>query len=349
MIDDISKKRVLFYSSVKNKRMFSIQGFYRTDIQILKENGFQVLLSNHYWDFFFFWKYDITFIYFYRFGLFPAIISKCFFKNVYFTGGIDNLDLEYAGKKKHFTQKIFFKLCNFFSDTCIIVSKADLKNIQSIYNKKNTPKNLELSFHVIDFNSYKYTFKNEKEKIMTTIAWMLREENVFRKGVDKTVEVFDSLRKIDNEWKLIIIGPKGDGTKIIEELIKKKGIEDSVFLVGSVTEKEKINYLKRSKIYLQLSIYEGFGIAAIEALVAGNIVFHSGRGGLKDGIANFGIEVENFSNSQHIASLISSTLKFESDLKYQEFITNGISYVEQNFSYAVRKAQFKKIIGRKLN
>lgn len=342
-----SKKRVLFYSSVKTKKMFSVQGFYRTDIQILRENGFQVLLSNHFWDFFLFWKYDITFIYFYRFGLFPAIISNFFFKPVYFTGGIDNLDLEYAGKRKHFTQKIFFKLCNFFSDTSIIVSKADLKNIQSIYANNRLPKNLELSFHVIDFDSYKYTFTNEKQKIMTTIAWMLREENVYRKGVDKTVQVFDSLRKIDNGWKLIIIGPKGEGTTIIEELIQEKGIEDSVFLVGSVSEDEKINFLKTSKIYLQLSIYEGFGIAAIEALAAGNVVFHSGRGGLKEGVANFGIEVENISDSLQIASLIHSSLQFESNQKYEEFINNGVSYVEQNFSYSVRKAQIKKIIGGK--
>jgi len=343
-MNNTSKKRVLFYSSVKNKRMFSIQGFYHTDIQILKENGFQVLLSNHFWDFFFFWKYDMTFIYFYRFGLFPAIISNFFLKKVYFTGGIDNLDIDYAGKRKYFIQKIFFKLCNLFSDSCIIVSKADLKNIESIYKNKRTPKNLELSFHVIDFESYRYTFNNEKKKIMTTIAWMQKEENVFRKGVDKTVDVFESLRKMDNDWKLIIIGPKGEGSRIIEKLIKEKGIEDSVFLTGQVSEEEKINILKTSKIYLQLSTYEGFGIAAIEALAAGDIVFHSGRGGLKDGIANFGVEVRNLSDSLQIANLINSTLKFDSNQEYEEFISNGISYVEQNFSYKVRKAQLKKIL-----
>jgi len=327
--------------------MFSIQGFYRTDIQILKENGFQVLLSNHFWDFFLFWNYDITFIYFYRFGLFPAIISKLFLKKVYFTGGIDDLDIEYAGKKRHFIQKIFFKLCNLFSDVSIIVSKSDLNNIQSIYSKNRMPKNVELSFHVIDFESYKYTFTNEKQKVMTTIAWMLRAENIFRKGIDKTVEVFDSLLKIDKEWKLIIIGPKGEGTEIIEKLVQEKGLEDSVFITGALSEKEKINFLKSSTIYMQLSIYEGFGIAAIEALAAGNIVFHSGRGGLKDGVGNCGIKLENLSASLQIANLINSTLKFESNLKYEEFINNGISYVEQNFSYAVRKAQFKKILGSK--
>ncbi len=342
-----SKKRILFYSSVKTKKMFSIQGFYRTDIHILRENGFEVLLSKHFWDFFLFWKYDITFIYFYRFGLFPAIISKCFFKKVFFTGGIDNLDLEYSGKKKHFIQKILFKLCNLFSNKSIIVSKADLKNIQSIYSKNHIPKNLEFSFHVIDFDSYKYTFSIEKQKVMTTIAWMIREENVYRKGVDKTVEVFESLVKIDNEWKLIIIGPKGEGSTIIEKLIHEKGLEDSAILVGTVSEQEKINLLKISKIYLQLSVYEGFGIAAIEALAAGNIVFHSGRGGLKDGISNYGIEVENLSDPLQIANLIHSSLQFKSNQPHESFINNGISYVEQNFSYPVRKEKLKKIVGGK--
>lgn len=346
MTKRMSKKRILFYSSIKNKRMFSIQGFYRTDIKILKENGYQVLLSSTFWDFLFFWKYDISFIYFYRYGIFPAVISKFFFKKVYFTGGIDSLDLEYAGKRNHFIQKIFFKLCNFLSDTSIIVSKADFKNIQYIYKKNRIPKNFELSFHVIDFDSYKYTFTNEKQKIMTTIAWMLREENVFRKGVDKTVDVFESLIKLDNDWKLIIIGPKGEGSKIIENLIKEKGIENSVFLTGSISEEEKINYLKKSTIYLQLSIYEGFGIAAIEALAAGNVVFHSGKGGLKEGIADFGVNVGEISDSIEISNLINDTLKFESNSKYEEFLSKGISYVEQNFSYNVRKEQLKKILDK---
>lgn len=38
------KKVVLFYSSVQEKKMFYIQGFYKTDISILQDLGYSVLL-----------------------------------------------------------------------------------------------------------------------------------------------------------------------------------------------------------------------------------------------------------------------------------------------------------------
>lgn len=102
------KKTILFYSSVKSKRMFSIQNFYRTDIKILKSLGYNVKLSKTVLDYLLFWKYDIAFIYFFRYGLFPALLSKLFGKKVYFTGGIDFLDLQYAGKKRFVVQCVFF-------------------------------------------------------------------------------------------------------------------------------------------------------------------------------------------------------------------------------------------------
>jgi len=334
------KNRILFYSSVKSKRMFSVQGFYRTDIQILKENGYSILLSNHFWDFFFFWEYDIAFIYFYRYGLLPAIISKVFRKKVFFTGGIDDLCLQYAGKKRYTIQKYFFKLCNLFSNASIIVSNDDLKNIELLY-KRRIPNNLKICFHAIDFEAYKYNFIEKKRKIITTVAWMLKKENVYRKGVDKTIFILEALKKIDDEWKLRIIGPKGGGSVLIERIIKEKGLEKSVIITGGIPEIEKIKFLKESLVYLQLSDYEGFGIAAIEGLASGNIVFHSGKGGLKDGISHFGIEVEDISNFLDIANLINLKIHFDSNQKYEDFIKEGIMHVKKNFSFNVRK----KVLG----
>ena len=80
-------KRILFYSNVKTKKQFSVQGFYRTDIDILKKLGFKVKLSKHWYDFLLFNKYDLAFLYFYRYSLIPAMISKIFRKKVFFTGG----------------------------------------------------------------------------------------------------------------------------------------------------------------------------------------------------------------------------------------------------------------------
>lgn len=334
------QKTVLFYASTPTKKMFSVQRFYRTDIQILRDLGFKVRLSNFYMDFFRFWTYDIAFIYFYRYGILPAILSKLFFKKVIFTGGIDNLDQHWASKRAYQIQKLFFRLCTFISDINILVSIADVNNIKAfkpVLKENKYP----LSFHVIDFDSYRKDTIEGKEKVLTTIAWMYDEDNIFRKGVDKSLFFFKQLHQIDPDFRMIIVGPHGIGTNLVEEIIRKEGLEDLVTLTGSIGEKEKIDILKRSSVYTQLSIYEGFGIAAVEALAAGNIVLHTGKGGLSDGIGNCGILATNSQWGDYAKNI----LEILSDQdRWETYVKTGVSHVSSHFDYSTRLQKFEEIL-----
>ena len=147
------KNSVFFYSSVNNKDLFRIQRFYHIDIELIKELGNKVYESNRILDFLLFWKYDVAFIYFYKFGLLPAIISRMFFKKVYFTGGIDNLEESSTSKKEYKIQKFFFKLCYLFADNCFLVSTTDEANVCKIYNGR-LPKKTTLSFHTIEVENF---------------------------------------------------------------------------------------------------------------------------------------------------------------------------------------------------
>ncbi|MDE5639615.1 MAG: glycosyltransferase family 4 protein [Odoribacter sp.] len=334
------KKVVLFYSSVQDKKLFSIQGFYKTDISILEDLGYTVVTSNRIRDFLHFRKYDIAFLYFYRYGLFPAILAKLFGKQVIFTGGIDNLAREYASRKNYFIQKHFFQFCNLFSDVSLIVSTADQENIKQIYAGR-LPKNNLLCFHSIDTEKLKYTPNIPKKNVFLTIAWMTKAENVYRKGILRSIHVFKELRTYMPEYTFHIIGPLGEGSDIAIQLIEELGLEDKVFFTGTISEAEKINYLKTSKYYFQLSEYEGFGIAATEALIAGNIVIHSGKGGLKDAVGNHGICIENIEDYPAIARQI---YKHSSTLNGEQHLEEGIQYVEKNFSYSNRKNTISKIL-----
>lgn len=55
---------------------------------------------------------------------------------------------------------------------------------------------------------------------------------------------------------------------MVRSIIDKYNLKGSVELKGEVSEEDKINLLKQSKYYFQLSLYEGFGLAALEALCA---------------------------------------------------------------------------------
>jgi len=282
-------KRVLFYSSIKDKELFYIQQFYRIDIQILEGIGYKVVLSNRISDAWKFWRYDFVFAYFYRYAFFVALIARLFGRNTYFTGGIDALDRNLVTEKEYKIQKWFFKMCYYLSKSCIIVSKTDDKNVREIIDGKK----LSYSEHTIDTHMFACDIK-EKENLITTIAWQATEGNVKRKGVDNALRLFAKMLQITQykDYKFYVIGKTGAGTIYLKHLIKELGIEESVVFTDSISEEEKVDYLKRSKVYFQLSIFEGFGVAALEALCAKNIVIHSGKGGLSNPIYNDGIYVD---------------------------------------------------------
>lgn len=310
--------RILFYSSVKSVELFKTQRFYQVDIQILQNLGYDVAVTNKISDSLKFWKYDILFSYFYRYSFFPSLIAKCFAKRTYFTGGIDDLDESYASPKRYFIQKLFFRLCYWVSDSCIIVSQSDAVNIMKFFKYK---KRLSFSEHAIDVG--RFSSEVAKKPIFATIVWMGEEGNVKRKGVDTSLRIFAKLKQTERykNYKFVIMGRKGEGSDFVEKIIDKYQLNDSVILTGEVSEEEKIAILKQSEYYFQLSLYEGFGLASLEALCAGCIVIHSGKGGLANPAYaeqilfnidnNFDSEYENLLNQLQRTSLNSFPRELE--------------------------------------
>lgn len=329
----------LFYSSVSSKQLFQTQRFYSIDISILKDLGCKVILSNRIIDALLFWRYDFVFAYFYRKSFFVALIAALFGKSTYFTGGIDDLDADYASKRRYRIQKIFFRLCYTISKSCIVVSEADRKNISKVLNDKNK---LSYSEHTIDVKSFSNIDFVAKENIFTSVVWMGNIDNVKRKGIDTALAVFSLLRMTEqySNYKFIIMGKKGDGTTYVESLIEKFGLEDAVILTDEIPENVKVKLLQKSKYYFQLSIYEGFGLAALEALAAKNIVIHSAKGGLSNPIFSSGIYF-NIENDLRVET--DSLLRKMSEYDETQ-LDVVVDYIHQYYDNTRRKDDFRRII-----
>jgi glycosyltransferase involved in cell wall biosynthesis len=333
-------KKILFYSSVRSKKQFVRQEFYRTDIRILRSLGYHVLLSKHWYDFFAFWKYDCAFIYFYRFGLIPAVLARIFFKRVYFTGGIDYLNRQNSTFKEWLIQSVFYNLCGLLSTSNIIVSEADLRNCNKVKFLFPAKKQI-LCKHSINEAVFLASPDPAKEKLVVTIAWMERPENVVRKGLLESLELFSAMVKKDSAFRMLIIGSKGAGSGMVEARIQQLGLAGHVSLTDGVTEDAKVLYLKQALVYLQLSKYEGFGIAAIEALLARCLVVHSGAGGLAEGVGSHGILWRDGQN----APVVDEVLELLSSAKsYNARVVAGRKHVLANYSLAARANAFRSII-----
>jgi glycosyltransferase involved in cell wall biosynthesis len=340
----MGNNRILFYSSVKDVNLFNLTGFYLEDINALRSVGYEVLTTNKVFHFLFFWNYDISFFYFYKKSFVPALISLFFFKKILFTGGIDDLSpmvkVSYA---KRLLFKILFVLNYIIADSCNIVSIDDLFNTSQILNWLCiSTRKLKYFPHSISLNNFTITSNERKENIICTICWMDNISNVKRKGVDATVRIFKKIIETNTDFKLYIIGSGGDGMDYIKKIADNLQLNNSVFFTGAISEDEKINLLRKSKFYFQLSQYEGFGLAVIEAMALNCFIVHSGKGGLKDTIGDNGYIVDE---TKETDSVVLDLLKISSDYyRYESLLNSNSRKVDHLFSSSTRANNFKSVI-----
>jgi glycosyltransferase involved in cell wall biosynthesis len=337
-----NNNRILFYSSVKSNHLFKLTGFYVQDIKALELAGFKVKATNNPFDFIYFLNYDIGFFYFYKKSFIPAIISRIFNKKILFTGGFDELSFEVRISKirKRIFQNIF-KLCYIISDNCNVVSKSDYINMKLTLNKFPKLSNKKLTFfpHCISiYTEIKPIVK--KQKILTTICWMSTIGNVKRKGVDRCLFFLKELICFDDEYRLIIIGSLGEGSKYLKKIINDLNLSKYVSFAGEINENDKLSILNKSKYYLQLSVYEGFGMAVLEAMLNRCFIIHSNVGGLNDTVNTNGFICEQFENFN---ILIKALLDIDQSTIDKVILAN-YTLINTNYSLSARSQYFKKII-----
>ncbi len=85
------------------------------------------------------------------------------------------------------------------------------------------------------------------------------------KGHDTLLRAF-SLLRLKTQAKLVILG-EGKEEKKLKQLGEQLGIEEEVCFIGYKTNPYK--YMKRSTLLVHPSLYEGFGIVLVEAMVCG--------------------------------------------------------------------------------
>ena len=339
------QNRILFYSSVNDPKLFDLTGFYVEDLKALILAGYSVKQTNNPFQFLLFWNFDIGFFYFYKKSFLPALFCFLTLKKVVFTGGIDDLS-EFVNNsvKNKFVFKFLFILNYLISDFCNIVSSQDLRNTSSLLKSIgiSNPRKLIYFPHSIDIQDLRLNNDTYKEDIICTICWMDNISNVQRKGVDVTLRVFKKILEKDSNFKLFIIGSWGAGKDYLNDIVNELNICNSVFFTGALTEIEKINLLKKSKFYFQLSKYEGFGIAVIEAMALKNYIIHSGKGGLIDTVGNNGYLVNDLNKFDDLIDHILS-INFDFSIINPLLIQNSIK-VQNLFSTKTRSDNFKRIL-----
>ena len=221
-------------------------------------------------------------------------------------------DITLVGSHPFYKPAVTFSINN--SDAVTSVSQSLKDDTLRLFNIK---KEIEVVPNFIDTKKYENLYSDcereliasKNEKIITHISNIRKV-----KRVDDVIEIFDRIQK-KLPAKLVIVGD-GPEKESLENLCKKKGIDEKVLFVGNSHEVDKI--LCFSDLFILPSEHESFGLVALEAMVCGVPVISSNAGGLPE--VNIHGESGYLSDVGNVDEMAENALKiFENNGTHQLF------------------------------
>ena len=166
--------------------------------------------------------------------------------------------------------------------------------------------------------------KREPHRLMTTAS-----ADAPLKGLSVLLHAIASLRSDYPDIRLTLVGrprPGGDTEKLIAAL----GLGELVQCYKGISHQEMVEKYADASIAVVPSLYEGFGLPAIEAMACGVPLVSSDGGALAEVVEDAGLVVPA-GDSQGLADAIRRL--FEDDNLRADVASRGLSRVEQHFCW----------------
>jgi glycosyltransferase involved in cell wall biosynthesis len=177
-----------------------------------------------------------------------------------------------------------------------------------------------------DKKGFRKKYAQDEEKIIFYIG-----RHVYEKGIQVLIEAAPQILK-DYQNVKFIIGGIGPMTESLKNRVKELGLEARFIFTGYTDEKTKLKLYNVADVSVFPSLYEPFGIVALEAMAAGCPVVTSDIGGFREIIKhdNNGLTFYNKDSN----SLSFNILRILKNSNLSEFlIENAFSTIEDDFTW----------------
>ena len=221
--------------------------------------------------------------------------------------------------KLNFLRKFFWKICskNIYLITCPSIElKNQLKKLEIFENEKIVVL-YDSVINIKEVNNKKNTSLPEdivKSNYFLAIGRLTKQKNF-----DLLIRAFYEFNKINDSYKLFIIGEGEENKRIINKINELK-LEKKIFLLGF--KKNVYKYLKNSKAFILSSLWEEMGFVIIEAASCNTLIISSDCPNGPSEFLNNGDAGYLFNNNS-VNDLVQNLRKFdrdESDIKYNKIL-----------------------------
>lgn len=211
------------------------------------------------------------------------------------------------------------------ADRIIAVSnqtKQDLIELYGVAEKK-----IEVIYPIIDLhfltadNGQRTTDIRQKYKLPA--KYILNVGSFFARKNQKTlIEAFD-LIKTQVQENLVLVGGAGNTRAEIEALIMKKGLQNRVHIISNVPNADLPAVYGAASVFVFPSLYEGFGMPVVEALLCNMPVITTKGGCFEEAGGPASIYI-NPSSAEEISAAILKVVN-DDNLK-AKMISTGFAY-----------------------
>jgi glycosyltransferase involved in cell wall biosynthesis len=315
--------KICFFVKTKDIEIFNKIEFYKNDLDILLNLGHSVDCCNEIRSLLY-KKYDLYFVWWFGYGVFPTFLSFLLGKKSIVIGNIHGLSGEGLSNWP-FRKRILMKLCMKLASKSLFTSHTEFIRLENFKSK-----NFGILYNCVQHNKYFEDKKTEKKKIILTIS-NLTKENVKRKMILESLCAFSIFLKKNKDFIYIICGKEGDGLPSIISLIESLNISHNVIINGSVSVENKIDLLRTSLLYLQPTLSEGFGVAILEAQACGLPVITTFEPCINEVFSDSVIRASNIEDLSLNMDLLANN-----EILYDKYVKLGI---QNSFKYSFQRRQ----------
>jgi glycosyltransferase involved in cell wall biosynthesis len=208
-------------------------------------------------------------------------------------------DLGYLQFQDQFTKKDLYQLINWTKSSIekakhiITVSEFSKKELQNIYKvpetKITTAYNGVDTPPIIDNETTQKTLKKFKIENPYFLYLGTLKPN---KNIPFLIKSFAEFTKNNQDFLLVIAGKKGWLFDEIFRTVQNEKLENKVIFTDYINETEKWVLYKNAQVTVLPSVYEGFGIPAIESMIAGTPVIASDIEPFREVVSSAGLFID---------------------------------------------------------
>jgi len=317
------------------KEQYSIQ-----DIRILHDLGYDVTVATSFSEIP--WGCDLYFSWWASGSILPLIKARLSGKpiivvaggndSMFYRDSVSGIPRGYLATPWY--KKLATRLSLRFATVILVVSRFMVDDVCRLGARKPA-----VVPNSVDTNTF---HPSDEHKLHVTTMFNLNENVVAIKRGEVFLRAVPIVLRTYPQQTFVVIGEKGGAYQRLSALASGLGIQGSVDFLGSIQNSEVVSWLQRSKLYVQISDTETFGVAIAEAMSSGTPVVVSHRGAIPELVGSHGVFVDHNDPQSVAAGIVGLLSKTEQERR--RIGTEARARIVEHYSYENRGAAIRRVI-----